>query len=108
MQRLRPGTRYAVGIRDTVRAGDMWRRAAREVYSEDPTPKLRALRVPTLVIGCTGKGFPPFIQAVNTRRAQALITNSRYIEIDAPTADSRVMAFHAHEVAAAVLDFVGT
>jgi pimeloyl-ACP methyl ester carboxylesterase len=93
-------------IVDTVRAGDMWRRAAREVYSEDPTPKLRALAVPTLVIGLTGKGFPPFIQAVNTRRARALIPGSSYVEIDAPDADSRVIAFHADEVADAVLAFI--
>jgi pimeloyl-ACP methyl ester carboxylesterase len=93
-------------IVDAVRAGDMWRRAAREVYSEDPMPKLRALDVPVLVIGLTGKGFPPFIQAVNTRRARALIPGSSYVEIDAPDADSRVIAFHAHEIADAVLAFI--
>ena len=91
---------------DTVRAGDMWRRAALEVYSEDPTPKLRSLNVPTLVLGLTGQGFPPFIQAVNTRRAQALIPGSSYVEIDAPDADSRVIAFHAEEVADAMLAFI--
>jgi pimeloyl-ACP methyl ester carboxylesterase len=93
-------------IVDTVRAGDMWRQAASAVYSEDPVPKLRALSMPTLVIGLTGKGFPPFIQAVNTRRAQAEIPGSTYAEIDAPDADSRVIAFHAADVAAVLLPFL--
>jgi pimeloyl-ACP methyl ester carboxylesterase len=93
-------------IVDTVRAGDMWRRAAKAVYSEDPVPKLRSIAAPTLVIGLTGKGFPPFIQAVNTRRAQAEIAGSAYAEIDAPDADSRVIASHAGDVAALVLPFL--
>jgi pimeloyl-ACP methyl ester carboxylesterase len=95
-------------IIDTVRAGNMWRQAAKAVYSEDPVPKLRTLSMPTLVIGLTGKGFPPFIQAVNTRRAQAEIPGSTYAEIDAPDADSRVIAFHAVDVAAVVVPFLAT
>ena len=93
-------------IVDTVGAATCGGGPVREVYSEDPTQKLRSLTVPTLVLGLTGKGFPPFIQAVNTRRAQALIPGSSYIEIDAPDADSRVIAFHAPEVADAMLAFV--
>ena len=93
-------------IVDTVRAGDMWRQAARAVYSEDPVPKLRSLSVPTLVIGLTGVGFPPFIQAVNTRRAAAEIPSCTYAEIDAPDADSRVVAFHSSEIAAVLMPFL--
>jgi hypothetical protein len=83
---------------DVTRCGEMWPITATAVYSEDPVPKLQVISMPAMVIGLTGKGFPPYIQAVNTRRAAAHIPNCEFVEIDAPDADSRVLAFHAPEV----------
>jgi len=60
----------------------------------------------SLVIGGTGLGFPPFIQAENSRRLHELIAGSRFAVIDAPDADSRITYFHAEEIAALVEDFL--
>lgn len=91
---------------DSTRAGEMWRRTASIVYTTDPTTRLPAITAPTLFIATTGKGFPDYLQVEGQEAALALVPDGRMALIDSPRSDSRLMQYHADDVAAILRPFL--
>jgi pimeloyl-ACP methyl ester carboxylesterase len=91
---------------DGIKAGEMWTRTALAVYKDDPVPELSALRIPTLVIGLNGAGFPAYLKERSAKAVGDLVPGARFVLLEPPDADSRVSYLYPEELSRILLEFL--